>query len=103
MSNESFPSVPADPMTPRPGALKGGTEELAGKDPRWTPRPALDSRHAGSTRPVDVGAVRRAVDDHDALILQDLVDDAEVTAAGRVKALELSAQRLSNPMRVDRD
>ena len=44
-----------------------------------------------SARPVHVGTVRRAVEKHYVLVVEDLVDHAEVSAAGGVEALELAA------------
>lgn len=55
---------------------------------------------AGSARPVDVAAVLDSVDQDDVFIVEDLVDDAVVAAAGGTKTVELADQRLSQPPRV---
>jgi hypothetical protein len=47
--------------------------------------------------------VRGAVKEHDALVLEDLVDHPEVSATGRVEALELSTQRPPGAVRIHRD
>lgn len=45
----------------------------------------------------------RSVNEDDSLVLEDLVDDAEVSAARPAEAVELPAQRLAGPMGVDRN
>jgi hypothetical protein len=47
--------------------------------------------------------MRRAMDQDDALLLQDLVHDPEVPAPRRVEILELAAKRLAGPLRVEGD
>jgi len=52
---------------------------------------------------VDIRPVRSPVDQHDPLVLQDLVDHAVVTPPCGMEALELAAQGLPGAMRIDRD
>lgn len=52
-------------------------------------------------RPVDVGPMRGTVEEHDLLVLEDLVDDPEVAAPSRVQSFELPAKRLARSPRIE--
>lgn len=47
--------------------------------------------------------MRSSMEEHDALVVEDLVDHAEVPAPSGIEALELAAKRLPRPPWIDGD